>query len=221
MKSKLDKLNELAELLKSGVISKDEFDSLKNELINQTPILKKKVETNSKIHQQISKKSRNSNYVVYAFIALIFCAYFLYRNLSSDILNEETNFNDNNTYNSLSTISNEDVIESNINSHLENNSFSINGNGNVSFYLNRKRSGDRNQTGTIDIRGGRATLQGEISILSSTSILVTDLKAISGNFDASINGSSSGVFYLKSNGDLYGKLSGNRESKDVTFVLNR
>jgi hypothetical protein len=274
MKSKLDKLNELGELLKSGTITEEEFDNLKGELLNPQLgnqissenqeikelmdsglISKDEYESLNKnfikedsqqtdtydssipeeynfndFDENLTSSNNNRTYVFFVLIAVVFLAFFYYQNNTDSDKQQELKLDYNKTSNNSSSkntkakpseANNNIEYSSNIISHLQNNSFTVNGNGNVYFSVNTKRFGENRQTGTITVNGGRANLYGEISILDDTSILVYNFKATSGSFDASINNGSSGVFHLNSSGDLYGKLSANSETKSVKFLLKR
>ena len=107
---------------------------------------------------------------------------------------------------------NENKEEFDITKHLRGNSFSLNGNGNVSF--NVFSSGN----GSIMINGNGNRLEGTIRITSNSSFSVRGLLVTGGNYDASNNRGSSGSFMVNSNGDLSGTLRDrNGNSRSVTF----
>ena len=117
----------------------------------------------------------------------------------------------NNVENDLSEQNISDV-EFDISKHLSGNSFSLNGNGSVSFNV------FSNGNGSIMINGNGNTLEGTINITSNSSFSVRDLVATGGNYDASNNSGSYGTFVVSSNGDLSGSLSDrNGNSSYVTF----
>jgi len=119
--------------------------------------------------------------------------------------------NDNNTAVENNNINYEE--EFSFNDYLINNSFSLNGNGYVKFSPHNKTRG------TIIIKGGRADLQGTYSI-GSNSVRITNLKAIYGNFDASNNNSSSGILYLKDNGNIEGSIYAGSNSSQLILIPN-
>lgn len=272
MQNKLDKINELVELLKLGAINKDEFQILKDEILNtstNSQISSENEEINelmesgliSKDEYELLNKNclneenqsknsyeptildeysinnsnesppRGNNNKVYAsllFIAVILVSFIfikkdiIFNSGQGSNLNKIKIDNTNSTKNNQFPISSRVINnDSNIKSHLQNNTFSVNGNGSVYFSINSKRYGETKHTGTITVRGGRATLQGDISILDDSSILIYNFRAVDGYYDASINEGSTGVFYLNSSGDLYGKLSAHGKTKSVKFILKR
>ena len=101
-----------------------------------------------------------------------------------------------------------------VGNYLTSNTFTLNGNGSVSF--NKIGMGSKNN-GQVTIKGGRADLIGNYSVSTSGTIQITDLKAYDGYFDANNNNSTSGTFYLQSNGSITGSLYGKNDSRDVTF----
>ena len=86
--------------------------------------------------------------------------------------------------------------------------------------MKNSRSNYSSGNGTIMINGNGDTLQGNVVITSSSSMRVSDLMVIGGNYDASNNSAVSGSFYLGSNGNLDGSLMDNRgNTKEVIFEL--
>lgn len=217
MKSKLDKLNELGELLKSGAITQNEFNKLKAELLNpQKQSEENPISENEK--RIVDNEQRNFNIKFSIILGLVFVVFVFYKNcdFGENHINKLETKEENNTISEPS----KSISTPNIINHLKNNRFSLNGNGNVSFSINSLKNRSQKTTGTIIVSGGRATLQGEISILNDYSFMVFNLQAVDGYFDASTNNGSSGVFYLQSNGNLDGKLSAGGQSKNVTFQVN-
>ena len=131
---------------------------------------------------------------------------------------KENKSDSNNTQNKQDIIENntdmqnDDKEEFDIVKHLRGNSFTLNGNGNVSF--NVFSSGN----GSIMISGNGNTLEGTIIITSNSSFSVRDLLVTGGNYDASNNRGSSGSFMVNSSGDFSGTLRDrNGNSSNVTF----
>lgn len=130
--------------------------------------------------------------------------------------NESTNNNNVDieaTNKSESSTENFNDIQS-INNYITNNNFTINGNANVRF------SQSSNANGIVTINGGRDDLQGQYNIRGSI-IYIYELKAISGDFDASINRGSSGAFRINKNGEIEGTLSSGQEYRNVVFTPQR
>jgi hypothetical protein len=100
--------------------------------------------------------------------------------------------------------------------HLKGNSFTLNGNGNVNFNI------FSSENGSIMINGNGNRLEGTIKITSNSSFSVRDLLVTGGNYDATNNRGSNGVFIVNSNGDLSGTLRDrNGNSRSITFNMSK
>lgn len=100
---------------------------------------------------------------------------------------------------------------------LVENTFTLNGNGRISFNKTFDYGKDRWVEGKVRISGGRATLSGDYKIVSGSRIYIDNLMANSGTFEASRNNGSSGYFEINCSGDLEGVLSDGNNRKDVVF----
>jgi len=119
--------------------------------------------------------------------------------------------------NGVSSIEKEEKAkaEQSFSDYLTSTTFSLNGNGRVSF----SAPYGRNNKGQVRISGGRADLVGTYTVNeSSKSISISGLAARSGSFDASNNNGSSGYFSSRLDGSLQGRLSSGGQSRDIKFV---
>lgn len=98
----------------------------------------------------------------------------------------------------------------NLPEYLNGNQFALNGGGTVYFDF----VGGFN-TGNIRVTGGRAELLGTFTVLSSRKLKISNLKAVNGEFDASNNSGSNGIFKLYGNGNIGGTLFGRGGSRSV------
>lgn len=99
--------------------------------------------------------------------------------------------------------------------YLAKTTFSLNGNGSVTFKSN---SYSRNG-GEITISGGRANLIGRYTVGNSRNmVVIINLSAYSGEFDASNNEPANGSFYLQDDGSLKGTLYAKGERRDYTLI---
>ena len=80
-----------------------------------------------------------------------------------------------------------DLSSSELFEYLLANTFTLKGNGRISFNKTFDYSKDRWVEGKVRISGGRATLSGDYSIISGDRIYIDNLSANSGTFDVSRN----------------------------------
>ena len=244
MNEKIKNLEILVGLLNSGSITRIQFDILKKDLF---PEDNKKPQNREDFKNHNSKsKEREELSPILRFLMGAVCILFviiLVVNLFKSVNNmysakqdlnapeispelnqtnpsngEKSSSNNNTTVlqtspstpelNQTNPYSKEQSSSNDISSYLINHTFTFkNGNGFIEF-----------SNGTMIIKGGRATIQGDYEVNGDNSATITGLQAIYGDFDASNNTSSSGIMYLNTDGSLEISLSDGMDNRSYTLI---
>lgn len=222
MKSKLDRITEIQDLFKDRTISREEFDILKKEILQDGVSNSETIdEEGNRVYAVNNSEFINSEKPRYRTIkiitAILAIAIFISsllkinsKNSNSPEINQSPTNSTQNDIKPDNTLQNDKTQTpetENIGTYVINHSFSYNGHGNITF-----------SSGTVTVKGGEYTLLGHYHVVGSNTIIFNDMQAIEGNFDASNNPQCHGSFYLNKDGTLDETLSDGMNTKHYSLT---